>query len=112
MGLCMLFFIKSVWATWKPLVTERQKANRVTFAKDYANWDIEKCRKVLLTGEATFKAAEANSKGWRRSEADPESRSYGARRDVPYVRKRERRKESEKQRGRGVLIILLSVFVF
>lgn len=38
----------------KPMITKKQKENRVKFCKKYSDWDINKWRKVLWSDEAIF----------------------------------------------------------
>ncbi|KAG7175977.1 Transposable element Tc1 transposase-like 15 [Homarus americanus] len=45
---------KSFRARRKPLLTKRQKENRVKFCKKYEVWDLETWRSVLWSDEATF----------------------------------------------------------
>ncbi|KAG7172334.1 putative Transposase-containing protein 10, partial [Homarus americanus] len=45
---------KSFHARRKPLLTKRQKENRVKFCKKYEVWDLETWRSVLWSDEATF----------------------------------------------------------
>ncbi|KAG7169811.1 putative Transposase-containing protein 22, partial [Homarus americanus] len=57
---------KSFRARRKPLLTKRQKENRVKFCKKYEVWDFETWRSVLWSDEATFSCS---SKAKRLSEA-------------------------------------------
>lgn len=45
---------KSYHARRKPLLTEKQKKNRIRFCKKYSVWDLETWRSVLWSDEATF----------------------------------------------------------
>lgn len=45
---------KQVMPRKKPLLTERQRKNRLVFAKKYVQWDLDEWRKVLWSDEATF----------------------------------------------------------
>ena len=61
-----------VVARKKPLVTERQKGNRVKFFNKYKDWGLDEWHKVLWTDEATFKVTDSNpTKVWRRKGSDP-----------------------------------------
>lgn len=51
-----------VKARVKPLVTARQRARRVKFAKEYKDWDITAWRMVLWTDEAIFCISESKGK--------------------------------------------------
>ncbi|KAG7174513.1 putative Transposase-containing protein 18, partial [Homarus americanus] len=57
---------KSFRARRKPLLTKRQKENRVKFFKKYEVWDLETWRSILWSDEATFNCS---SKAKRLSEA-------------------------------------------
>ncbi|XP_042228798.1 uncharacterized protein LOC121870891 [Homarus americanus] len=45
---------KSFRARRKPLLTKKQKENRVKFCKKYEVWDLETWKSVLWSNEATF----------------------------------------------------------
>ncbi|KAG7177856.1 Transposable element Tc1 transposase-like 1, partial [Homarus americanus] len=51
---------KSFRARRKPLLTKRQKENRVKFCKKYEVWDLETWRSVLWSDEATFSVTGSN----------------------------------------------------
>ena len=63
---------KKVTARRKPLITDRQRKNRLAFAKKYADWDLVKWREVLWTDEATFRVTDSNPRRvWKKKGADP-----------------------------------------
>ncbi|KAG7155051.1 Transposable element Tcb1 transposase-like 7 [Homarus americanus] len=51
---------KSFRARRKPLLTKRQKENRVKFCKKYEAWDLETWKSVLWSDEATFSVTGSN----------------------------------------------------
>ena len=69
--------LRSFKARKKPLLTLKQKAKRVAFARKYLTWDEEKWQQVLWTDEATFSVTGAGSKRvYRPSGSDPHLPQY------------------------------------
>ena len=53
-------------AAKKPLLTEKMRKNRLTFAKNYQHWTPQRWRKVMFSDEETFRLVRGQSKVIRR----------------------------------------------
>ncbi|KAG7155338.1 putative Transposase-containing protein 23, partial [Homarus americanus] len=54
---------KSYRARRKPLLTEKQKANRTKFCKSIREWDLEEWRTILRSHKAKFSVTESSGGG-------------------------------------------------
>ena len=67
----------------KPLITERMKTKRLTFAKNYSHWTTEPWRKVMFSDESNFQVFKMGSTSVRRPKS---SDRFDPRYTVPTVK--------------------------